>query len=92
MESSGSESYPEEDEEDDDTLDKKMTQMAWVCKHCAQVTGAQTMFAQLVFRVPPGNALQRARQVSNQIVSERCSSCTSLSNQLCTVAVFAPCS
>ena len=97
-----SESYTEEDEEDDDAedddaedddaLDKKMTQMAWVCKHCAQVTGAQTMFAQLVFRVPPGIALQRARQVSNQIVSERCSSCTSLSNQLCTVADFAPCS
>ena len=75
VESSGSESYPEEEEEDDDAedddaedddaLDKKMTQMAWVCKHCAQVTGAQTMFAQLVFRVPPGIALQRARLVSN---------------------------
>ena len=38
VESSGSESYPEEDEEDDDALDKKMTQMAWVCKRCAQDT------------------------------------------------------
>ena len=63
--SSTPESYPEEDAEDDDALDEKMTQMAWVCKHCAQVTGAGTMVLQFVFRVPPGIAPQREQQMSN---------------------------
>ena len=59
------ESCPEEGAEDDDALDEKMTQTAWVCKHCAQVTGAGTMVLQFVFRVPPGIAPQREQQMSN---------------------------